>query len=221
MRAGQPALWVGEALLDVEHIFDDARLITDTARGKTLTSLQTALSVIRNYDPLKAPKGFRLIDLVKKFDKQSGGALGGRLGACENGDRKSDEWLILFIAGMWFQDLWNYDFRRTEMCIIPYATQMGEISFCAYNTGVGWRQIVEKIHQTATVSEWYKAEGRHAVYANPRKAVPLPLYPTPVALKVREDDDGFLVDASGGVGGRRATKPVARQGLLKNPLEQS
>ena len=34
---------------------------------------------------------------------------------------------------VWFQDLFNYDFRRTEMCIIPYATQMGEISFCAYN----------------------------------------------------------------------------------------
>ncbi len=47
------------------------------------------------------------------------------------------EWRILFVAGMWFQDLFNYDFRRTEMCIIPYGTQMGEISFCAYNTGVG------------------------------------------------------------------------------------
>ena len=56
---------------------------------------------------------------------------------------------------MWFQDLWTYDFRRTEMCIIPYATQMGEISFCAYNTGVGWRHIVENMHQTATVAEWY------------------------------------------------------------------
>ena len=25
----------------------------------------------------------------------------------------------MFVAGMWFQDLWTYDFRRTEMCIIP------------------------------------------------------------------------------------------------------
>ena len=80
----------------------------------------------------------------------------------------------MFVAGMWFQDLWTYDFRRTEMCIIPYATQMGEISFCAYNTGVGWRQIVENMHQNATVAEWYKEHGKHAVYANPNKAVPLP-----------------------------------------------
>src|SRR5216683_914271 len=55
--------------------------------------------------------------------------------------RGKNFWNFLFIAGMWFQDLFNYDFRRTEMCIIPYATQQGEISFCAYNTGVGWRQI--------------------------------------------------------------------------------
>ena len=81
---------------------------------------------------------------------------------------------MLFVAGMWFQDLWTYDFRRTEMCIIPYATQMGEISFCAYNTGVGWRQIVEKMYQNATVAEWYREHGKHPVYANPRKAVPLP-----------------------------------------------
>ena len=44
---------------------------------------------------------------------------------------------------MWFQDLFNYDFRRTEMCIIPYATQQGEISFCAYNTGIGWRNFCD------------------------------------------------------------------------------
>jgi len=44
---------------------------------------------------------------------------------------RGDRWNFLFIAGMWFQDLFNYDFRRTERCIIPYATQEGEISFCA------------------------------------------------------------------------------------------
>ena len=58
---------------------------------------------------------------------------------------------------VWFQDLFNYDFRRTEMCVIPYGTQEGEISFCAYNTGVGWRQIIENMHKTAGLAEWYEA----------------------------------------------------------------
>jgi hypothetical protein len=51
------------------------------------------------------------------------------------------------------------------MCIIPYATQEGEISFCAYNTGVGWRQIVEKMHMTATLTKWYEEHGRHEIFA--------------------------------------------------------
>jgi hypothetical protein len=66
---------------------------------------------------------------------------------------------------MWFQDLFNYDFRRTEQCIIPYATQEGEISFCAYNTGVGWRNIIEKMHMTSTLTKWYEEHGRHEIFA--------------------------------------------------------
>ncbi len=173
--------------LDVEQVLKDATVIADSARGPFLTVAQTALSLLRNYNPLKAPVGFRLVDLLHKFDKQSGGQLGGRLGARDNENRKGDEWLLMFVAGMWFQDLWTYDFRRTEMCIIPYATQMGEISFCAYNTGVGWRQIVENMYQNAKVADWYKEHGKHAVYANPNKAVPLPAAARPVALHIPKD----------------------------------
>ena len=86
--------------------------------------------------------------------------------------RRSDRWNFLFIAGMWFQDLFNYDFRRTEQCIIPYATQEGEISFCAYNTGIGWRNIIEKMHMTATLTKWYEEQGRHEIFAG-GKSVPL------------------------------------------------
>src|SRR5262249_47760887 len=68
-----------------------------------------------------------------------------------------------------FQDLFNYDFRRTEQCIIPYATQEGEISFCAYNTGVGWRNIIEKMHMTATLTKWYEEHGRHEIFAGGKK----------------------------------------------------
>jgi uncharacterized radical SAM superfamily Fe-S cluster-containing enzyme len=178
--------------IDVERFIRDATVIADTARSPILTKVQMALSLLRNYHPARAPGGFALKDLLKKFDKQSGGGLGGRLGARDNGNRKGDEWLMMFVAGMWFQDLWTYDFRRTEMCIIPYATQMGEISFCAYNTGVGWRQVVEHMHKNATVAEWYGRHGKHAVYANPRKSVPLPLNAQPVTLRIPRD--GRLVD---------------------------
>ena len=178
--------------VNVERVLQDARVISDSARGRVLTVVQTALSLLRNYSPSKAPEGFRLVDLLHKFDKQSGGQLGGRLGACDDGNRKNDEWLLMFVAGMWFQDLWTYDFRRTEMCIIPYATQMGEISFCAYNTGVGWRQIVENMYQNAKVADWYKQHGKHPVYANAHKHVPLPSSARPITLHVPKD--GRLIE---------------------------
>jgi len=174
-------------VINIERFFEDARIITDSARGPFWSKVFVALSLLRNYDPTVTPEGFQLTHLLKKFDKQTGGALGGRLGALDNGNRKQDEWLILFIAGMWFQDLFNYDFRRTEMCIIPYATQMGEISFCAYNTGVGWRQIVEKMHMNATTAEWFKEKGRNPIYAN-KKDLPLPEDAVPLTLKVTTDD---------------------------------
>jgi uncharacterized radical SAM superfamily Fe-S cluster-containing enzyme len=170
--------------VNVEQVLKDAVVIADSARGRTLSVVQTALSLLRNYSPARAPAGFRLVDLLHKFDKQSGGQLGGKLGARDNGNRKGDEWLLMFVAGMWFQDLWTYDFRRTEMCIIPYATQMGEVSFCAYNTGVGWRQIVENMYQNAKVADWYKVHGKHPIYANPHKPVPMPASTRPVTLHI-------------------------------------
>jgi hypothetical protein len=197
-------------VFNVERFFDDARTITDAARGPLLTKVQTALSVLRNYRAQRAPEGFRLGDLIKKFDKQSGGALGG-VGMPADGNRKSDEWLVLFIAGMWFQDLWTYDFRRTEMCIIPYATQMGEISFCAYNTGVGWRHIVEQMHQTATVAEWYREHGKHPVYANPRTPVPLAPLAQPIALTIPRD--GRLVP----VGTKKPPQPSGAVSPILHP----
>lgn len=149
---------------DYEQFIRDVAVITDTARGKTLTAAQLALSIMRNYKADKAPKGFPIQQVVNLFKPSS---------TKSNSDRNDrmktrtdqDEWRVLCVEGMWFQDLWTYDFRRTEMCVIPYGTQEGEISFCAYNTGVGWRQIIENMHQTATLAEWHRTEGRHEIFA--------------------------------------------------------
>ena len=150
------------------------RMITDAARGKNFSNFLMAMALLKNYSPFKAPPSLTLSDILKKFDKTwntSGNAhlKYGKSDPSRTIDdikkRRSDPWNFLFIAGMWFQDLFNYDFRRTEMCIIPYATQEGEISFCAYNTGVGWRKIIENMHKNATVAEWYRERGKHEVFA--------------------------------------------------------
>ncbi|HXH07057.1 MAG TPA: radical SAM protein [Vicinamibacterales bacterium] len=166
------------AFLDGMQLAKDVRKVNDAARGRFLSILGMALALAKNYDPFRTPTHFRFIDLLKKFDKTFAATKGAdrRYGRSSPDrtlediqKRRADRWNFLFIAGMWFQDLFNYDFRRTERCIIPYATQEGEISFCAYNTGVGWRQIVEKIHMTATLSKWYEEHGRHEIFAGGKR----------------------------------------------------
>ena len=154
-----------------ERFIKDVALITDSARGRALTGAQLALAIMRNYRADKAPKGFPISQIVNLFKPGSERANSDRNDRMKTSSER-DDWRVLCVEGMWFQDLWTYDFRRTEMCVIPYGTQEGEISFCAYNTGVGWRQIIESMHMTATLAQWHKTKGRHEIYAK-GKAVQL------------------------------------------------
>src|SRR5438874_3039643 len=178
------------AFLHGDQLAKDIAKVNDGTRGKFLMIVAMALWTMKNYDPFQSPTHFKLMDLLKKFDKNfnATGKNYGKVGperTIEDVElRRKDRWNFLFIAGMWFQDLFNYDFRRTEQCIIPYATQEGEISFCAYNTGVGWRNIIEKMHMTATLTKWYEEHGRHEIFAG-NKSVPLPT--TEHALKLNAE----------------------------------
>jgi tetraether lipid synthase len=189
------------AFLKGESLAKDLRRVNDAARGRFLSVVGMALALMKNYDPFKAPTHFKLSDLMKKFDKTFGatGKDYGKVGADRTMEdiakRRSDRWNFLFVAGMWFQDLFNYDFRRTERCIIPYATQEGEISFCAYNTGIGWRNIIEKMHMSATLTKWYEEHGRHEIFAGGKnvqldtKEHHLVLDPVAVAAGIQTDLD--------------------------------
>ncbi len=174
-----------------EQFMKDVAKITDTARGKKLTMAQLAMAIMRNYNAERAPEGFPISQIVNLFKPSSATSNSDRNDRMKQERTDDDVWRVLCIEGMWFQDLFTYDFRRTEMCVIPYGTQEGEISFCAYNTGVGWRQIIEEMHKTASLSEWYQEHGRHAVYAK-GKEVPgikkVRSLSLPVIAKVLEED---------------------------------
>ncbi|MDE2890046.1 MAG: radical SAM protein [Gemmatimonadota bacterium] len=166
-----------------EQFMKDIEVMTDTARDPGWIKMQVGMSLLRNFNPRKAPAGFGIQDLARILDRRVGGSISG-------GPRPDDrQWRIMWVGGMWFQDLWTYDFRRTEMCVIPYGTQEGEISFCAYNTGVGWRQIIENMHMTASTADWFKTRGRHPIFAGNRD---MPLPGAEHTLRVRETEDGEL-----------------------------
>ncbi len=196
--------------INVPQFVQDIRRVTDSGRGKLATNLQMALALLKNYNPAKAPKDFSMFDLLKKFDKSF--ALSGKSYG-KGTARRNDPWNFLFVAGMWFQDLFNYDFRRTEMCVIPYGTQEGEISFCAYNTGIGWRNIIEKMHMTSTLSTWYGEHGRHKIYAGGRKVEEITGLTE--ALNINADHAARGAQVSDGPQNAREEKIAARDKKLQ------
>ncbi|MDJ0990199.1 MAG: radical SAM protein [Desulfobacterales bacterium] len=167
---------------DIERFIADMAVIVDTGRGWNATLAQLVLAFLRNFDERQAPPGLTLKDFLKIFNKKTGRSLS------QGKNLFKSDWRTMWVGGMHFQDLWVYDFRRTEMCSVPYGTQEGEISFCAFNTGIGWRQIIESRHRRATIEEWFKTCGRHKIYGGDR---PVQLEPavsdaeTPVAVKKR------------------------------------
>src|SRR5213080_4731371 len=185
-----------------EQFMKDVAVITDTARGKKLSYAQLGMAIMRNFDAAKAPEGFPISQIVNLFKPSSTNSNSDRNDRMTSAgqDTTADNWRVLCVEGMWFQDLFNYDFRRTEMCVIPYGTQEGEISFCAYNTGVGWRQIIENMHKTASLKEWYEEHERHAVYAaghnvpgiTKKHSLSLPI----VNAIIAEDNEGAAMPAS-------------------------
>ena len=177
--------------LNIPGLVKDMQKITDAGRGKQFSNLMMGLALLKNYKPFGGPSRLTLFDILKKFDKSFG--LSGKDYGSGAAERRKDPWNFLFIAGMWFQDLFNYDFRRTEMCIIPYATQEGEISFCAYNTGHGWRNIIENMHMNATVAKWYEEHGRHEIFAG-GKEVNLGSFDH--SLKINQEDANRVKEKS-------------------------
>ena len=215
------------AFINADRLAKDVAKVNDAARGKFLSILGISLALLRNYDPYKAPTHFSIKALMEKFDKSFGATKKdyGKVGAERTEEdikkRRADRWNFLFIAGMWFQDLFNYDFRRTEQCIIPYATQEGEISFCAYNTGVGWRNIIEKMHMTSSLTKWYEEHGRHEIFAGGKKVGLDASTPHNLTLNMEHVDaaanDTF--DKSGVAKNAREEKIRARDAKLKQDAE--
>jgi uncharacterized radical SAM superfamily Fe-S cluster-containing enzyme len=215
------------AFLNADQLARDVAKINDGARSKKMSVLGVSLALLRNYDPYQAPTHFRLSDLIAKFDKCFGmtgkhyGKVTGDRTMADIQKRRGDRWNFLFVAGMWFQDLFNYDFRRTEQCIIPYATQEGEISFCAYNTGVGWRNIVEKMHMTASLTKWYEEHGRHEIIAGGKK-VALPEADHSLVLRAEDvnRERQHDLEIKGIAKTAREEKTRARDAKMKEKAEQ-
>src|SRR5436190_7469162 len=55
--------------LDAQQLTKDVTAITDAARGKTFSNFMMGMALLKNYHAFQGPKGLKLYDLFKKFDK--------------------------------------------------------------------------------------------------------------------------------------------------------
>jgi 7,8-dihydro-6-hydroxymethylpterin dimethyltransferase len=156
------------ALFNLEQFMRDVSEICDSGRGAFATRALVALSVLRNFEPGKAPIGFGFRQFRALLEDCFYRVSGSGDHWSENAYSYRGRWRILCSSPVWFEDAYNYDLSTVSNSSTPVATQQGELSFGAYNGG-GWRKIVEHLHRTAALAEWNRTHGRHEIYANGKR----------------------------------------------------
>lgn len=144
------------ALIEISELAKDLRA-KNAKRGRApgvgLLSRAKMLNVIRKYyNQKKAPKGLTFMRLLKVMDGYKDRDL-----ARQDDHQTKNAYPTLFIAGMHFQDAYNYDVERVKRCVIHYSARDGKIyPFCTYNSGPFYR---DKVEESISVSlDMYKSQ---------------------------------------------------------------
>src|SRR5215472_2951326 len=155
---------------DIEGFRGDLRriIVQDLDRFSLMAAVHGAID--SRFDSTSAPAGYTSANL-DQLHAQSMARVNSSIDGWTERAYESGEWRLLFVLGMWFQDLFNIDLRAVRTSTTVVATEEGEISFCAYNS-TGWREAVERMHRTATLSEWHRQHGRHPIFSD-GKVVPV------------------------------------------------
>ena len=156
------------AFFNVEQFIRDIVQIADSARGAAVMKSMMSLSVIRNFDPDKAPSGFGLRQVRELLEDCFYRVAGSGQHWSQCAYSYNGPWKLVMVSAMIFQDLYNYDLATISDSATPVATQEGEINFCDYNGG-RWRKIVEHLHQTASLVSWHRSHPRHQIYAKGKR----------------------------------------------------
>jgi 7,8-dihydro-6-hydroxymethylpterin dimethyltransferase len=166
--------WPVGSFFNVSQLLDDVDQIINSARGPFLSKGQMALSVLRNFDIQKSPNGFGIRDLVAVF-RQCMLRASSQSSTWSSAIYDRENWTVMFMAGMWFQDLYAYEIHNIQTSTAVVADgaldsawkKSPDVSFSFKNAG-GWRNIVEHARNATSTAEWHKNSGRHPIYARGR-----------------------------------------------------
>jgi hypothetical protein len=164
--------------LNAQRLADDVKKLNDAARAVPVGRRHGPVGSCAITTPFVSPKHFKLSDLFMKFDKRLAPAARATARSVRTDDARRREaprgsLELPLHCGHVVPGPVQLRLPPHRALHHPLATQEGEISFCAYNTGIGWRNIIEKMHMTATLTKWYEEHGRHEIIAG-NKNVALP-----------------------------------------------
>ncbi|MFA4874155.1 MAG: radical SAM protein [bacterium] len=188
-----------EALVDLQHLAEKlgdrrtrswykALQTVGLARSADLMGGARALRILRkHFIASKAPTGLTFKRLLGVMD----GYKDTKRGRKPNAER-TFSYNTIFVAGMHFQDKYNYDTERARRCVIHQSAPDGKMyPFCTYNSGPYYRERVEEKMQTTKLGEYRETGAPHAS-SNRDKHFP----PDPSLPKIEMKDYGVGESAS-------------------------
>lgn len=174
-----------QALVDMQHLSEKLTARRQTwwykalqtvglARSADLMGGARALRILRrHFNPKKAPTGLTFKRLLGVMDGYKD---------TERGRHPDAEHLYsyntIFVAGMHFQDRYNYDTERVRRCVIHQSAPDGKMyPFCSYNSGPYYREQVEEKMQTTKIADYRETGNPHASGNRSKRFPPDPSLP--------------------------------------------
>lgn len=132
--------------VDIKGLLDDLQKQAQKLSGsrfktlyKMLSGTNAFVSMKRHFNQGAAPEGLTF----KRFLQTIEGLLDKNAGRGKNDGTYT--YKTLLVAGMHFMDDYNYDVERVKRCVIHYSAPDGRLyPFCAYNSGITYRERIEK-----------------------------------------------------------------------------
>jgi uncharacterized radical SAM superfamily Fe-S cluster-containing enzyme len=159
------------SFFDVEGFLADVRqMIDQQLEGfHLIAAVQAAID--SRFDSAAAPQNFTRGDMYQ-LHEQSMARVNSSIEGWTERTYESGEWRLFMVLGAWFQDLFNIDLHSVQREATVVVTGEDQaVSFSVYYSA-GWRQAIERVHRTATLSEWHEQHGRHTIFAG-GKLVPI------------------------------------------------
>ncbi len=126
---------VGGMLQDM----DELSRKTHKAMFKMYTKMRVWNSLKKHFHQDRAPRGLTFTKFLQTLQGLTDKKLG------RDGKDGTFTYRTLLVAGMHFQDLYNYDIERVKRCVIHYTAPNGQLyPFCTYNSGPEFREKIER-----------------------------------------------------------------------------